>query len=191
MVVVFGTGLYGRVDKVPGAFSVATKFFHIFWVPLLPLGSHIVVDETDDGWNGVPIELSGRSVLAAYLRGGLIGGGIWSIVLSVAIYCADDAGAQDAAMAGNFFWVGAGGIVLGLMALMLWRTPTAERVREICRELHVDPDEAFQFDEAPCDANEMGPMLSEEPGARSVPNISSGMRTPQETPNPYARKSPL
>jgi hypothetical protein len=191
MVVVYGTGLYGRVDTVPGAFSVATKFFHIFWVPLLPLGSHIVVDETDDGWQGVPIELCGRSVLAAYLRGGLIGGGIWSIILSIAIYCSGETGSEDTVMAGNFFWVGAGAIPLGLMALLLWRTPTEQRVREICAELHVDPDEAFQFDEAPCGTEEMGPMLSDGPGTRSAPNTPNEMRTPEETRNPYARKSPL
>jgi len=190
MIVVYGTGLYGRVDTVPGAFTVATKFFHIFWVPLLPLGSHIVVDETDDGWQGVPIGLNGRSVLAAYLRGGLIGGGIWAIILSIAIYCSGET-AREMAIAGNIFWAGAGAIPLGLMALVLWTTPTEQRVREICADLHVDPEEAFQFDDAPCDANEMGPMLSEGPMGHSAPNTPREMRTPEETRNPYARKSPL
>ncbi len=49
MFVVYGTRLYGRVDMIPGLCYVATRFFHIFWIPIIPLGSQIVVEEDHDG----------------------------------------------------------------------------------------------------------------------------------------------
>ena len=45
MVVFFGTTVYGQADVVDKRFSVATKFFHIFYVPVLPMGTQLVFDQ--------------------------------------------------------------------------------------------------------------------------------------------------
>lgn len=68
MLIVHGKRLYGKVDEVPGLFYVATKFYHFWFLPVIPLGSHIVLSKTDRGWRGVPCGLSLKSVAAAWLR---------------------------------------------------------------------------------------------------------------------------
>lgn len=45
MVIVFGTVTCGQADVVDKRFSVATEFFHILWVPLIPIGSLVVFDQ--------------------------------------------------------------------------------------------------------------------------------------------------
>jgi hypothetical protein len=78
MIVVFGTRMYGKVDQVPGVFYVATRFFHIQFVPLIPVGSFLVIDgsESDDNFQGVSVGLSIKSVFFAWLRAFLLLGGI-------------------------------------------------------------------------------------------------------------------
>jgi len=44
MVIVYGTRTAGQVDVVQGRFSVATEFFHIMWLPLIPVASRVIVD---------------------------------------------------------------------------------------------------------------------------------------------------
>ncbi len=66
--------LDGRVDEVPGRFYVATRFWRLGFFPLIPLGSQLVRDGTEEAgegfarWLGVPIPLSRRSVLWAWIR---------------------------------------------------------------------------------------------------------------------------
>lgn len=98
--IVWGTRLFGKVDEVPETFYVATAFFHIWYVPLIPLGSHIVFRESSEGWEGVPIRLSLKSVTVAWVRGfavlgaivftilGLTMGSGWNRFLTRAVGCA-------------------------------------------------------------------------------------------------------
>lgn len=63
--------LFGRTDKVPGLFFVGTSFFYVCFVPLIPLGTYIVRYEDDDwfgGFKGIPIGVSVKSILFAWLR---------------------------------------------------------------------------------------------------------------------------
>ena len=72
MVIHFGTRLYGRVDVVPGVFHVATEFFHVLLVPLVPLRSWLVLKEEGvilPRFSGVRIPLSWKSVMAGWIRG--------------------------------------------------------------------------------------------------------------------------
>lgn len=43
-----GTNFYGKIDRVPGLFYVATRFSHVFYVPLIPMGTHLVVDDAQN-----------------------------------------------------------------------------------------------------------------------------------------------
>lgn len=74
--VVIGLGLHGRCDFVPGRFHVATRFFTVFFLPVLPLQGLIVLEETAGRATGIPIPIGVRSLLLAWLRGGLCGGGL-------------------------------------------------------------------------------------------------------------------
>jgi hypothetical protein len=74
MIILHGTRLYGKVDQVPGLFHVATQFFYLQYLPLIPLGSYLVLHGTekdDGGFSGRKLRLSGNSVLFAYMRLGL------------------------------------------------------------------------------------------------------------------------
>jgi hypothetical protein len=73
MFVIFGTRCFGKVDHVPGLFYVSTRFFHINFVPLIPLGSYIIFDGTD---RGKPIGLSLKSLGLAWGRWGLVIAGV-------------------------------------------------------------------------------------------------------------------
>lgn len=70
MIIVWGERLCGRVNQVDNQVHVATRFFHVQYIPLLPLNSYIIINHTEaDGqFEGVPIPLSWKSVLATYLR---------------------------------------------------------------------------------------------------------------------------
>ena len=75
---VLGTRLFGGTDTVPGLFHVATKFFHINFLPLVPLSSYLVLKRRGTfthqlGWGnnafqGIEIPMSGKSVALGYIR---------------------------------------------------------------------------------------------------------------------------
>jgi hypothetical protein len=92
-VLIVGKRLCGKVDRVPGLFYVSTMFFHIDYVPLVPVSSFLVFEGTEQGeqFRGMQIKMSGRSVLAGLLRGWL---GIVTIVA---------AGMSSFALASIFF----------------------------------------------------------------------------------------
>jgi hypothetical protein len=70
---VHGEHLYGQVDRVAGLFYVSTQFWHLNYVPIVPLRSYIVLDGSEDGdtFRGKKIPLQWKSVVIGYLRGWL------------------------------------------------------------------------------------------------------------------------
>jgi hypothetical protein len=72
MVIIWGSTNAGKVDEVPGGmFHVMTQFGHLYYIPLIPTGSYIVLEKTaDGGFRGAPIPISFKSILAGWLRGG-------------------------------------------------------------------------------------------------------------------------
>jgi len=80
---VFGTRLFGQADRVAGLFCVRTKFFHVNFVPLVPLASYLIFEEKGGSGNrGVELKkLRWNSVLLAWLRTPLwIACGISSVI---------------------------------------------------------------------------------------------------------------
>jgi hypothetical protein len=77
--IVFGLRKFGWVDQVEGLGTVATTFFHIMFVPLIPTGSHLMVD--DD--RGISVPLSMKSVLVAWFRSFLFWGALLSWVAAL------------------------------------------------------------------------------------------------------------
>lgn len=81
MIIIWGSRLYGKVDQIPSLGYVATKFFHLWFIPFVPEGSHLIIQEMGDGWYGAPIPLNWKSVLVAWGRVfGIIAGGILGLV---------------------------------------------------------------------------------------------------------------
>jgi hypothetical protein len=65
--IIYGTRSFGKVDQVANLFHVSTRFFH-----MIPLGSHVVLAETSERIRGVPIGLSAKSWLKAWLTGAAV-----------------------------------------------------------------------------------------------------------------------
>lgn len=68
VIFLYGRRPYGRVEVSGGTF-VLTDFFHLWYLPLAPTGSHLILSRDETGLcQNVPIRMHGASVLAAYLR---------------------------------------------------------------------------------------------------------------------------
>ncbi|HVJ94104.1 MAG TPA: hypothetical protein VM580_30150 [Labilithrix sp.] len=76
MIIVYGTRLWGHADAVTGVGHVACRFFHIMFVPLIPIETVFMVGED----RGVKVPFSFKAALSGWLRGGALVGGIASII---------------------------------------------------------------------------------------------------------------
>src|SRR5207249_2327385 len=123
LMIVFGTQTYGKVDQVPGLFYVATAFFHVQFVPLVPSQSYLMID--DGAKRGIPIHMSGKSVGLAYLRVFLLLVGI--IFPICGIISLADSKRQEHFLESVLF-VALGVVVLGLF-WMTYRSSHATRER--------------------------------------------------------------
>lgn len=75
--IVFGSHKYGWVDQVEGLGTVATSFFHIMYVPLIPFATHLMIDDN----RGLPLPMSLKSVIVAYVRAMLF----WSFAFTLVL----------------------------------------------------------------------------------------------------------
>ena len=66
--IVYGSGLYGKTDEVPGLFYVATTFGHVWFIPLFPTRSHLVLGQDES--MGLRIPFSIKSMLLGWGRTG-------------------------------------------------------------------------------------------------------------------------
>lgn len=76
MIFIWGSRLYGRCDEVRGMFHVATRFQHLWYIPLIPTGSVVVASKAGKSYRGIKVPLSLKSVLIARLRGLLVLAGV-------------------------------------------------------------------------------------------------------------------
>ncbi len=76
MLVFFGTRPYGKVDEVPGLFHVATMFFYVQFIPVLPTRSVLVMADQHPQARGkmFTVRLSLKSIVMAWLRLALLAG---------------------------------------------------------------------------------------------------------------------
>src|SRR4051794_13011657 len=80
MVIVYGTRFYGKV-KAAGSSFLGTQFFHIYYVPLIPIGTHLILEESGGGsYKGIKSDFSIKSMLAAYLP-------VWGPLAVIASIC--------------------------------------------------------------------------------------------------------
>jgi hypothetical protein len=110
MVVFHGRRLYGRVDSAGGRF-VATLFFYIQFLPIVPLSSHLVLSEKPGETEAIRIPMQWRSVIAGYLR-------TWGLLATVGFVVAGLVEVHDARASADAVWSGVEGVV-ALSALAL------------------------------------------------------------------------
>lgn len=114
MLLIWGERICGRIDHVPGKCHVATRFFHLYYVPLIPLSSWVIVEgtESEQGFHGCQIGMSGKSVLFGWLQAALVVFGIINLIWGV-IALTDPVQAADHSGAILKF-------VLGVLSLGVW-----------------------------------------------------------------------
>jgi hypothetical protein len=70
--IAIGKRLLGKVDKVPGRYHVATLCFHFCYLPLVPLGTYLILTEAMSGmtnqFDGIRLPFSLKSWLVAWWR---------------------------------------------------------------------------------------------------------------------------
>src|SRR5262245_8512037 len=79
MIVIWGTNRYGRTDEVPSLFYVITRFGHLWYLPLIPLGSYVLIEgqlDAEGNPRGIAIPFSFKSFLLGWLRAGTLVGAI-------------------------------------------------------------------------------------------------------------------
>ena len=88
MVIVYGTRFYGKV-RACGRSFLGTQFLHIYYVPLIPIGTHLILEEHGDGsYKGIKSAFSFKSMMAAYLR-------VWGPLAVIAAVCIGIAAIDD------------------------------------------------------------------------------------------------
>ncbi len=66
---IFGVRLFGRAEIVPGVFFIATRFFHVCFIPLIPMQSFVIFQDAQDGGGGAALPaLHWGSISMAWLR---------------------------------------------------------------------------------------------------------------------------
>lgn len=135
MFVIWGKGYYGSVDRIRGLGPVETRFFHLFWFPLIPLESVIRC-----GAVAYPLsEMHGRSILMGYIRAVL-----WVVTLVLAT--AVPSALRRGDVAGFLVFLICAGL---LVACYLWmRHATYERAADIFRYARVSTEDALLMRES-------------------------------------------
>jgi hypothetical protein len=89
MIFIFGSRLFGKCDIVPGFFHVATRFGHVDYVPLIPMQSFIILEQSNGvlggTFRGVPIGMSGKSIAIAWMRCLSIAAIVVGLIMMIAV----------------------------------------------------------------------------------------------------------
>jgi len=137
MIIISGVRFAGKVDAVPQVGHVATRFFHLYYVPLIPVGTFLVTDEREDEFSGLPLPWSFKSILVGWLRTAGFLAFVPAIFLLVTGVTRSDAAR-----------VGAGVLIILLAAAVLWfcyklksiTTASYERAIDLASRLGLSPE---------------------------------------------------
>ncbi len=134
MVIVWGTTHAGKVDEVPGGmFHVVTRFGHVYYIPLIPTSSFVVIEKlADGGFNGAAIPLSFKSILAGWLRGGSIVAMIFAAI-GLAITLSDAKAAPLAWLVPAMVGVAAPIVLVLTYKLKFFTEASYERAKELAQ----------------------------------------------------------
>jgi len=145
MVIISGVRFAGKVDAVPRVGHVATRFFHLYWIPLIPVGTFLVTEEKDDDFKGFPLPLNGKSIFIGWLRTiGWVGLAAAVIAAFMAIGEKQYGWAGAAAAAG----VIAAGMLLALYRLTIFTRASYERALELGRQVGLPPEQLLMIEVA-------------------------------------------
>jgi hypothetical protein len=134
MIVFYGTQFYGKVDKVPMLGHVATSFFYIQFVPLIPLGSYLVLE---DGQGSLSVGFSFKSLLVAWLRTALVFGIVGLLIAGILASGERSALGMTACFGGALFCVAA---MVGSYLVPFVGQASYERAMRLADQVGVKPE---------------------------------------------------
>jgi hypothetical protein len=134
MFIVWGSQLYGKTDEVEGIGHVATRFGHLYYVPLIPMGSQFITGHEGDNYFGAPIPLSFKSIGIAWLRTISVIAVIFSLVMCFAL----DRGPMGGKLYPGIMLALSVGLVI-LFRLKWAMKASYERATQISNDLGFDP----------------------------------------------------
>jgi len=129
MILIWGSKFYGKVDELPGGPHVATRFGHLWYIPLIPMGSSLILAKQGSSIRHVPVGLSFKSVLTAWGQAALILLGILAVIVGVGMLSTQHGGRPDVGAAVILFvaaLLGFGG-AWGLSRVRFIRRPSYVR----------------------------------------------------------------
>lgn len=132
MHVICGQELYGKVDVVPGKCHVATRFFHLYYVPLIPTSSWVIRKGavSDPGSAEQQIRMSFKSICIGWLMSLLIIFGVIAVAhAGVELY----SGLARVNVVNSWLELGA-----GLTSIAVW-------ILFLARPLQASPERAIEL----------------------------------------------
>jgi hypothetical protein len=151
--VFIGFGLFGAIDQVPGRCHVATRFFYLSGIPLLPLDSWAVLERpkgtevtsvrfltqvvtginvgSEERVEGARVPLNLMSILMTYVRAVLwiLHGPATALLLMLGIGCLLTGMPQNTNWAGIVTWLVAPSVGGGLLLWLSYRLNRATPAR--------------------------------------------------------------
>ncbi|MEZ4400696.1 MAG: hypothetical protein R3B06_11790 [Kofleriaceae bacterium] len=115
MLVIYGRRSYGEIDRLGDQYA-QTGFAHVYFLPIIPLGTTWVLRDLGDSAQVLPMRVSGRSIAAAYGR-------TWGTLVGVVGSVATVAGGVSLAT------LVYGGVTVASLATWRWRTSRGDRRR--------------------------------------------------------------
>jgi hypothetical protein len=160
---VFGTRGYGKVDCVPGVCYVLTHFFHINFLPLIPIRSFLIIEEPGGGPpRGFRMPINLKSMAIGYVRGWSIGAAIIAGFFAVITLTGNKPDETAAVVCALIALAGAAAFPLSYLV----RNANPQRTAELLARLGVSADPAAQADApAAVRGNALNSYLQENPDA--------------------------
>jgi preprotein translocase subunit SecY len=145
MIIIWGSRICGDVDHVPQIGHVATRFFHLWYLPLIPMESFAIISQSGDQIHGARIPLSGKSIITAWLRTVLLLGGATCGIVAAVLFSERD-------FLGGAFLSGTALAALALYFLTrrakFFHSASYERARQIGQHLGLNTEAMLLIDVA-------------------------------------------
>ncbi len=141
--IVYGVRKFGKVDALENGAHVATQFVHIWFVPLIPLKTHLVVSEDGNNYQGIPLPFSFKSLLAAWLRCFLVFSTLGALAVMFAAIAEGEIEGLDAVIAAPIAGVAAAALIATFVLSYRFFKPSPERARELEAKMGGGVDEAL------------------------------------------------
>jgi hypothetical protein len=148
MIIIWGQRMFGKTDHVGNLFYVRTQFFHLWYIPLIPLTTYIVLagSEQGTGFKGMQTSMSLKSVLSGWVRAACVLGGAFCLIAGLINFMSYVDKNSTEGLANALLCVGVlAGAVLLYWLTMLFSRASYHRAVELASELGLAEEAVAQL----------------------------------------------